>query len=243
MRRADRLFRLVQLLRTSRVRTGASLAEELGVSVRTVYRDIRDLEHRGVPIEGEAGVGYRLARGHDLPPMTFTAAEIEALVLGARMVRAWADDELGEAAEAALDKIREVLPTPLRPLADDTTLFAPYGLPRQRVPPELGPVRRAIRERRKLWLRYQSADGPPSERVIWPLGLFFWGARWSLSAWCELRQAARHFRIDRIELLDPLDESFPHHPERTLQAVLDAEAALAASRGMPMLRGTSDRRP
>jgi len=242
MRRADRLFRLVQLLRTSRVRTGASLAEELGVSVRTVYRDIRDLESRGVPIEGEAGVGYRLARGHDLPPMTFTAAEIEALVLGARMVRAWADDELGAAAEAALDKIREVLPTPLQPLADDTTLFAPYGMPRQKVPAELGPVRRAIRERRKLWLRYRSGD-EVSERVIWPLGLFFWGARWSLSAWCELRQAARHFRIDRIELLDPLDEAYPHHPERTLTAVLEAEAAMAAARGWPKLRGTGEERP
>jgi len=239
MRRADRLFRLVQLLRTSRVRTGASLAEELGVSVRTVYRDIRDLESRGVPIEGEAGVGYRLARGHDLPPMTFTAAEIEALVLGARMVRAWGDDELGAAAEAALDKIREVLPSPLQPLASDTTLFAPYGLRRDHVPRELGPVRRAIRERRKLWLRYGRPDGAQSERVVWPLGLFFWGNRWSLSAWCELRESARHFRIDRILAIDPLDEIYPEHPERTLEAVLRAEADLAATRGGPILRGTS----
>lgn len=233
MRRADRLFRLVQLLRTSPVRTGASLAEELGVSLRTVYRDIGDLEAQGVPIEGEAGVGYRLARGHDLPPMTFTAAEIEALVLGARMVGSWADGELASASQSAVDKIREVLPTLLRPLADETTLFVPHL---RASDDALGPLRVAIRDRRKVRLSYENGQGEATDRVVWPLGLFFWGKRWSLVGWCELRGDSRNFRVDRIAAVDVLDATYPLDQERSLQAALAREQERIGE-GFPRIRG------
>ncbi|MEN0062501.1 MAG: YafY family protein [Myxococcota bacterium] len=225
MRRADRLFRLVQLLRERPVATGAWLAEELRVSLRTVYRDIRDLEDSGVPIEGEAGVGYRLARGYELPSMTFNAAEIEALVAGVRMVHAWGDPELGQAAAAALAKIREVLPEALLHFTEDASLFAPDRHPR--VPAALGPLRRAIRARRKVEMHYQDAENRSSTRIVWPLGLMFWGRSWSLTAWCELRQEGRHFRVDRIEDF-ALGDAMPPpeaHPDRTLQAILAAEEA------------------
>ncbi|MDD9970522.1 MAG: YafY family protein [Myxococcales bacterium] len=208
MRRADRLFHLVQLLRNRGFRTAAQLATEMQVSVRTVYRDVRDLVATGVPIEGEPGVGYRLGRGYELPPMTFNALEIEALVLGARMVQAWSDDELAGAARAAVAKVEAVLPTPLRDVLVRTALFAPTRHWAGVVTSDLSRLRHAISERRKLHLAYTRADGSKSARVVRPLGLYFWGDRWSLAAFCELRQAYRNFRPDRIQALKPLDETF-----------------------------------
>ncbi len=146
------------------VATGGWLAEELGVSLRTLYRDVRDLEESGVPIEGEAGVGYRLARGYELPPMTFNAAEFEALVAGARMVQAGGDPKLGMAAAPALAKIREVLPEALQHLSEDASVYAPYGMPSQHVPEALGPLRRAIRQRRKQPDGGAGEGGPRAHR-------------------------------------------------------------------------------
>ncbi|MEM6930927.1 MAG: YafY family protein [Myxococcota bacterium] len=225
MRRADRLFRLVQLLRDRPVTTGAWLADSLQVSLRTVYRDIRDLEDSGVPIEGEAGVGYRLARGYELPPMTFNAVEIEVLVAGARMVQAWGDPELGQAAEAALAKVREVLPHSMNHLTDGASLYAPRWERHPGVPEALGPLRRAIHARRRVTLSYRDAQGQASTRCVWPLGLLFWGRRWTLVGWCELRQGGRHFRVDRIDACTQGEPMPPAeaHPDRTLQAVLLAE--------------------
>lgn len=208
VRRADRLFHLVQLLRTRRFNTGAALAGELRVSLRTVYRDVRDLVGSGVPIEGEPGVGYRLRPGFELPPMTFAGDEIEALVLGARMVQAWGDSELGAAARSVLTKVETVLPEPLREVLLRTALFAHGGAWSQAAAGELGTLRRATSERRKLRFGYARADGEHSERTVRPLGLYFWGSTWSLAAYCELRRDYRNFRPDRMRALVLLDDGF-----------------------------------
>lgn len=208
MRRADRLFHLVQLLRTRRFNTGAQLADEMRVSVRTLYRDVRDLVASGVPIEGEPGVGYRLRPGFELPPMTFVGDEIEALVLGARMVQAWGDPELAAAARNVLLKIELVVPQTLRDVLLRTALFAHSGPWSQIASSELGTLRRATAERHKLRFAYERADGERSERTVRPLGLYFWGSSWSLAAYCELRKAYRNFRPDRLSQLELLDERF-----------------------------------
>jgi predicted DNA-binding transcriptional regulator YafY len=208
MRRADRLFQLVQLLRTRRAATGAELADALGVSLRTVYRDIRDLECSGIPIRGEAGVGYRLDRGFELPPLTFNGAELEGLVLGARMVAAWADSELASAVGSAMTKIEAVLPQGMRRAVLETALFAP-DFPRSHdMARHVDLMRRAIGERRLLDFAYTRADGTRTRRSARPLGLYFWGSKWTLAAWCELRSDYRNFRPDRMEEVHLLDRSF-----------------------------------
>jgi predicted DNA-binding transcriptional regulator YafY len=207
VKRSDRLFQLVQLLRARRVTTAEELADELSVSKRTIYRDIVDLQRSGVPVRGEAGVGYRLEASHELPPLTFTTAEIEALVAGARMISSWGDSELSEAARAAITKVEAVLPRELRRAVQGTPLYAPR-VPWQGRNAELTPLRHAIAGRRKVRLSYVDASGEASERVVRPLGLFYWGKVWSLAAWCELRQAFRSFRPDRMAGIDVLPETF-----------------------------------
>src|SRR5713226_3665448 len=161
MRRADRLFRLVQLLRRSRVVTAQRLAQELEVAERTVYRDIRDLSLSGVPIRGEAGVGYALAHGFDLPPLMFSEEEIEALVLGARVVQSWADPALAKAADSVLAKVEMVLPDKLRSKVAGSTLLVPDFHTGGRAP-NLGALRGAIREGRKVHFRYLDESGKES---------------------------------------------------------------------------------
>ncbi|WP_369960075.1 helix-turn-helix transcriptional regulator [Pseudomonas sp. MBLB4123] len=206
MRRADRLFQIVQFLRSRRLTTAQWLAERLQVSVRTIYRDIQDLSLSGVPLEGEAGVGYVLRQPMDLPPLMFEREEIEALLIGAQMVKAWADPQLRRAAESALAKIHGVLPNALRDEFNRNQLFAPEV---NRYPVHwLAQVRQAIRQRRKLQLGYRDENGQASLRRIWPLGLFFWGQTWTLCSWCELRNDFRNFRIDRVEQLNDTEETF-----------------------------------
>ena len=219
MRRADRLFQIVQLLRRDRISTAARLAKELGVSERTLYRDIADLMASGVPIESEAGVGYSLPRHFELPPFMFNADEGEALLLGARIVSAWADPTLREAAESLVRKVEAVLPGGRRKALTDL----PFLVPDFHVPPEtarfLGELRQGLREQRRVRITYARADGASSDRVLQPLGLIFWGYRWHLAAWCELREALRTFRVDRIqasELLGPFEPT----PGRSLEDYL-----------------------
>lgn len=214
MRRADRLFRLVELLRSRRHATGAWLAQQLQISLRTLYRDIRDLSLSGVPIEGEAGVGYRLQYRLDLPPLLFDRDELEALLIGSRMVQAWADPDLGAAASAALAKIHNVLPELLRREAQLAQLFIPRQS--QRAPAYLAALRRAVRNRHLVSMDYVREDGTPSQRTIRPLGVFFWGEVWTLVGWCVLRDDFRHFRIDRIGRLKDLGTSFEHEPGKRL---------------------------
>ena len=208
MRRADRLFQLVQILRNKRLITAHDLAERLEVSERTIYRDIQDLSLSGVPIEGEAGVGYHLRYSLDIPPLMFNAAELEALVVGARMVKAWGGKELGQSAQSALDKIQAVIPKELKNHLDDSKLFALRFGTRDDIEVTLDTCRNAIAQQNYLFIDYQRADDKISQRKIKPLGLFFWGNTWTLTAWCELRNGFRNFRLDRIQHLEILKEFY-----------------------------------
>lgn len=201
MRRADRLFQLVQLLRRRRAVTAAELARSLEVSERTVYRDVQDLSLSGVPIEGEAGVGYRLKPGFDLPPLMFTAEELQALRLGAQIVQGWADHALANAASTALQRIETVLPERLREESNRQFLFAPSFLAAPETKTWMGALRTAMQDRHKVQITYQKEEDLPSTRIVEPLGLYFWGKTWTLGAWCELRQGFRTFRLDRITTL------------------------------------------
>ena len=217
MRRADRLFQVIQLLRRRHVITAAAIAGELEVSERTVYRDIADLVRSGVPIAGEAGVGYTLRKGFDLPPLMFTEEEIEALVLGTRVVSSWADENLAKAAESALARIEAALTDRLKARLTGSRLFAPGFHVPQTVARRLGEYRPAIDERKKIHMRYVDVKGAETERTVRPLGLFFWGSVWSLSAWCELREDFRDFRLDRVTESAVLDETFAVEPGKELE--------------------------
>ena len=220
MRRADRLFQIVQLLRRRRtVTTAKQIGQKLEVSERTVYRDIRDLVLAGTPIDGEAGVGYRIRPGYDLPPLMFDREEIQALVLGARIVRQVGDPSLARAADAILNKVATVLPKELEPLLAETRLFAPATRSGARSPDALAMVREALVERRRMRLRYENERGDRTERTVRPLGVFFWGKTWTLAAWCEMRVAFRSFRLDRVSESALLDR-FEDEPGRTLRDLL-----------------------
>jgi predicted DNA-binding transcriptional regulator YafY len=220
VRRADRLFQVIQRLRgRRRAVTATELAEELGVSDRTVYRDIRDLVAAGTPIEGEAGVGYALRREYDLPPLMFDADELEALALGARVAASFGDDGLGRAAESALSKIEAVLPARLRARLAQSPLYAPRTGAGRSSAYALAVARAALTGRRRLHLRYCRRDGDESERVVRPLGAFFWGKTWTLAAWCELRQDFRTFRLDRMGSIEA-GEPFVEEEGRTLRDYL-----------------------
>jgi len=216
MRRADRLFDIVQLLRGSRRRTAAEMAERLEVSIRTIYRDIDALVASGVPIEGERGFGYVIRMPLHLPPLTFTEAELQALALGARFVRAWGDDELVEAAQEALIKIEAVLPPEKQQalLRRDLNAFAMRHDARDRA--TLGRLRKALRARRKVHLVYRDREGAATTRIVRPLSLEAWGHAWTLTAWCELREDFRAFRLDRMEAAEATDATFKPEPGRTL---------------------------
>ncbi len=216
MRRADRLFQIVLHLRRRRVVTARDLARSLEVSERTIYRDVQDLSACGLPIESAAGVGYRLRRGFDLPPLMFDREELQALRLGARMVRSWADPGLSEAASNALRKIEAVLPPDLEDPGE--ALYAPSlrSYPVQHV----GLLHHAILEHRKASFDYTREDGAASARTVWPLGLFYWGSVWTLVAWCELRNDHRNFRLDRIADPEILEEPFSLEPGQTLEDFL-----------------------
>lgn len=216
MRRADRLFQIVQHLRGGRLVTAAKLAEVLEVSQRTIYRDIADLQSTGVPIDGEAGVGYILREGYDLPPLMFTRDEIVALVAGARLIRAWGGASMARAAEEALIKIGSVLPELERRRADRVEIHATANEMTPEIRDRIDEIEKAVDGRRKLQFDYADAEGRPSSRVIRPLGLWFWGKVWTLVAWCELRDDFRMFRLDRIRTLGATGESFRPEPGRTL---------------------------
>ncbi|GAB6040662.1 helix-turn-helix transcriptional regulator [Endothiovibrio diazotrophicus] len=220
MRRADRLFRIIQELRSDRWLTAGSLAERLEVSTRTVYRDIQDLTLSGIPIIAEAGLGYRLMEGFRLPPLMFDEEELEALLLGVRMVEVWSDPLLAAAAARAVARIEAVLPERLLPeLARNALLVPPFG-PEAAVADALHLLRQAVRARRKVSFHYRRADGERSVRTVWPLGLAYWGRTWTLVAWCELRDEFRHFRLDRMERLMEGGEGFELTTGRRLEDFL-----------------------
>ena len=216
MRRADRLFQIVQFIRGRGLTQAALLAERLQVSLRTVYRDVADLQHQGVPIEGEAGVGYRMRAGFDLPPLMFTTAEAQALVAAIRVARPRLDSGLARAAEDALSKILAVLPAATRAAAESLAVYAPPVGPDDSTRARLEALRQATEARQKLHIHYRDLKDTTSQRTVRPLGCFFWGQVWTLAAWCESRQDFRSFRVDRIDTMGVLDERFRDEPGRSL---------------------------
>jgi predicted DNA-binding transcriptional regulator YafY len=223
MRRADRLFQLVQLIRGRRLSTARFLAERLEVSERTVYRDVADLAAQGVPIEGEAGVGYRMRSGFDLPPLMFTREEAQALVASVRVARTRLDDALSAHADSALSKILAVLPAASRAAAESMAVLAPPAKVDAVTRGRLRILREATEQRRKIRLAYLDLKGARSrDRVVRPVGCVYWGEVWTLAAWCESRADFRSFRVDRIDALEVLDERFRDEPGKTLADLLRA---------------------
>jgi predicted DNA-binding transcriptional regulator YafY len=220
MRRADRLFQLVQLVRGRRLTTAEWLAARLEVSLRTVYRDVADLQHQGVPIEGEAGVGYRMRAGFDLPPLMFTAGQAKALVACVRLAQSRLDTALARDADDALTKILAVLPAAARAAAESLAVYAPATVNHEATRERLRVLREATELRRVVQLDYDSLQGASSQRRVRPLGIFYWDAVWTLAAWCEWRQDFRSFRVDRIRALQPLPESFRDEVGKTLADLL-----------------------
>lgn len=218
MRRADRLFQIIQILRRSTLPvTGAALAAELEVSTRTVYRDVADLMAQRVPITGEAGLGYLLAAAYDMPPLMLTPAELEAIVLGAQWVAGRGDPLLSPAAGDVLAKISAAVPVHLKRFIAEpsTSTEPPLGDSEDVV--DTASLRDAIRKRVKLRLLYDAEDGGRTERIVWPVVLGYADTRRVLIAWCELRQGFRHFRTDRMQAAECLDQSIAESRGRLLR--------------------------
>lgn len=221
MRPADRLFRIIQLMRgTGRAMTAREIAEKMEVAPRTVYRDMQHLIASGAPIDGERGVGYLLREAFDAPPLAFTFEQLEALAFGVRAVQMLGDRRLAQAAREAMEKIGQGLP----PEHAEKLRSAPLRAFRSALQPEppasLGEIRPAIAGQRKLRITYESLAEQTSERTIWPLGLSIFGHHWLLTAWCELRQDFREFRVDRIVALKTERQRYEPTPERSFDAYL-----------------------
>ena len=224
MSRSERLFDLLQALRRRRRPvSGKVLSDEIGVSIRTLYRDIASLQAQGATIEGEPGVGYVMKPGFLLPPLMFPPEEIEALVLGSRWVADRADDHLRDAARSALARIAAVLPPDLRDDLDASALLIGPGLaiPADAIDPAL--LRKAIRTERKLSLSYRDGTGVLSERVVWPFALAFFDHVRVLLGWCEVRQDFRSFRTDRIANAELLDTRYPERRQALLRQWRDSQ--------------------
>jgi predicted DNA-binding transcriptional regulator YafY len=218
MSRSQRLLDLIQILRRHRYPvTGAALAAEVGISLRTLYRDIGTLQEQGASIDGEPGLGYILRPGFMLPPLMFSEDEIEALVLGSRWVANRGDVRLGAAARNALAKITAVLPSDLQDAPDASTLLVGPGVPILAGNLDLSVIRKAIRSERKLDIRYRDLKDAESTRMIWPFALGFFDHARVVVAWCELRQTFWHFRVDRISTLAMPEQRYPRRRQALLK--------------------------
>lgn len=210
MARTARIFELLTVLRARRVPVTASeLARELGVSSRSIYRDIETLRSIGAPIDGEAGVGYLLRQGFFLPEFAFSNDELDALALGLGWVQQRADPSLARCSESALAKILAVRANGPAPAGDPPPVLAAASVSERLDPPQVALLRDAIRRQRKLAIRYEDASGSPSERVVWPIVIVYFDDVRILAAWCEFRSAFRHFRVDRLEVRETLEERYP----------------------------------
>ena len=213
MRRADRLFQIIQALRRARGPvTAEALAAELETSKRTIYRDVSDLIGQRVPIRGEAGFGYVLEAGFDMPPLMLTHDEVEAAVLGAQWVAGRGDPDLARAARDLIAKIGQAVPERLRPFVLDPVTTAPAGWLAAPDGLDLGRLRSSIRQGRKVVLRYRDQQGRESDRTVWPVALGFHATTRVIAAWCEMRQDFRHFRSDRVVEASFLEERYPARP-------------------------------
>lgn len=198
MRKAEKLFQITNLIRAKQPITAEQLAEELDVSVRTVYRYIDDLSVSGIPIYGTTGIGYKLHDHYELPPLNLTENELDALILGVKMVTSWTGETLSESARSLVSKIDAVLPSQLRK-EYSRTLYAPdySGRDEDRNVWEI--IYKAIKELNSVSIDYNALNGRKTSRTIYPLGLFYWGGKWTIGSWCTLRREFRDFRLDRIE--------------------------------------------
>ncbi|MBK8197536.1 MAG: YafY family transcriptional regulator [Acidobacteria bacterium] len=214
MRRTERLFQIIQVLRRHRAPvTGHALAEELEVSLRTLYRDMAELIAQRVPIRGEAGTGYVLEEGYDMPPLMLTADELEAAVLGAQWVAARGDAALSRGARDLIAKLTVAVPRELQPVILDSGLTPVSYRERPKDKVDIGLVRQAIRSQTKLQIDYADEAGAVTQRIIWPFLLAYWDEVRLICAWCELRQGFRHFRTDRISRAE-LTQRFPERIAR-----------------------------
>jgi predicted DNA-binding transcriptional regulator YafY len=237
MRRADRLFRIVQMLRSGRLKTARALGERLQVSERTIYRDVRDLQLAGQPIEGEAGVGYTLRREFDLPPLMFTPEEITALVLGARLVQAWGGAQSVIAANSALARIEAVLPPELAARLDKIALYAPGGYQmmaaHRHLLDDLHAACLACTVVEFGYTRLNEDASRAEQRTVRPLALAFWSGVWTLAAWCETRNDFRNFRMDRIEDLHVTSRTFKQKRGQRLEDLMKQHRGKAKARATP----------
>ncbi len=220
MRRGDRLFQIVQLLRTHKCITARQMSERLEVSERTIYRDMQDLSLSSVPIISETGSGYSIDPSYSLPPITFNEQELESLLLGARMVQAWSDRNMAAEATRAMEKIECILPHNLKHALQRKDILVPEFSIHSGVARFMPGIRRSIKQCRKVSLHYRRADGEKSTRTVWPLGLFFWGKVWTMVAWCESRNDFRQFRLDRIESCEISESEFKTGDGQTLEYFL-----------------------
>jgi len=221
MRKAERLFQLITLLRGRRlVITANKLAEMLEVSERTIYRDIQALIMSGVPIEGEAGVGYFLDAKFELPPLMFTSEELLALLVGSKMVQTWGDQALAAGANSALEKITAILPDRLKNKSEHSPIVVPDYFKCDSTALRSQQIRQAIESTQRISIAYLDASDNISSRTIEPLGLVYWGAKWTLVAHCLLRNDYRQFRIDRIQQCHVTDEAFKLTDDKNLNHYL-----------------------
>ncbi len=216
MNRADRLFDLLHMLRDGRLHTAQEMAQRLGVSVRTIYRDMDTLQASGVPVEGARGVGYKATGAITLPPLSLNAAELEALNLGIAIVAEAGDPDLARAAASLGDKVDAVLPEQVISEADAWKFAIHPFADTARGAGHMATLRSAIKARQKLDLTYIRSDSTATRRTVRPLHMEYWGRIWTLTAWCELRTDFRLFRIDLIEAAQALPELFIDEPGKTL---------------------------
>jgi predicted DNA-binding transcriptional regulator YafY len=226
MRRTERLFQIIQVLRSQRGPiTGRALAEELEVSLRTLYRDMAELAAQRIPVRGEAGTGYVLEQGYDMPPLMLTANELEAAALGAAWVAANGDASLARGARDLVAKLSAVIPKELRPIILDAGLRPVSFKPKVAEPFDGDDLRSSVRERVKLSIGYRDKDNVASERVIWPLFIAYMDGVRIVVAWCETRQDFRHFRTDRIVWLAKLADKYPERRATLLRRWKESLAA------------------
>lgn len=226
MRRADRLLQIIQILRRANGPIAAGrIAEEVEVSLRTLYRDMVSLEATGVPVRGEAGVGYVLEEGYDMPPLMFTASELEAVMLGARMLDGRVDEALSRAAKDAVAKIAAVVPKELRDTLIDTPLFAPQFVKPEKLNVDMADIRRALRMERQVAMTYRDLKGNMSQRVVWPVLISIFQGATLLAGWCTLREDFRSFRMDGIMSFELLEMPMPKRRKTLFAAWQKSEVA------------------
>jgi len=223
MRKADKLFQLTNIVRAKQPITANEIAEELDVSVRTVYRYIDDLSVSGIPIYGTAGLGYQLTNQFELPPLNLTENELDALLIGVKMVSGWTGDDLSSSAKSLAAKINAVVPSKLRN-EHLPTAYIPSTLDRTDEKKRWDLIHLAIKNNMVLNIDYQTLEGECSSRTIYPLGLFYWGKAWTVGSWCTLRSGYRDFRLDRINSIE-VQENF------TQTSIINLNAYLSSIKG------------